>query len=177
MVQVLEVGEDHRFRKHFGFDPIAIIRALYRIAFSIRLEGASTIEQQYVRSCTGRTDISLTRKIEEISIAILLSLTSRKNDIAYSYLAHAYFGEDAIGYKYAQMALTNNPHTPCMDTEELSAIIAMLKHPMPRKINGEWVKRHARRTRHIHQRFLKINSANNSLEADVHEEPHPQLEH
>jgi penicillin-binding protein 1A len=47
-------GEDHRFYNHIGFDPIAILRAIYKRIDAGKIEGASTIEQQYVRTCTER---------------------------------------------------------------------------------------------------------------------------
>src|SRR5262245_48824952 len=52
--QLLISGEDHRFFRHRGIDPIAICRSIWRGVVLGRREGASTIEMQVVRVVSGR---------------------------------------------------------------------------------------------------------------------------
>ena len=68
LMEMLVTGEDRRFLRHCGFDPAAIARAAFWTLRG-RLQGASTIEQQLVRTITGEKQIRTTRKIREILLA------------------------------------------------------------------------------------------------------------
>src|SRR5208337_2064528 len=59
--QALIAAEDHRFFNHGGVDPIALVRAIVRFHLRGRLQGASTIEQQLVRTVTMRYDRTVLR--------------------------------------------------------------------------------------------------------------------
>lgn len=145
-------GEDHRFYNHNGFDPIAILRAIYKRMEAGKLEGASTIEQQYVRTCTARYDISIIRKCEEIAMASLLSITARKDVIAYSYLKIAYYGYELndIGCAVAKL---NKIYSFQYDERHLAgAIISLLKNPIPKNITVRWKEKHTKRALYIIQR-------------------------
>lgn len=61
LLNALEAAEDHRYRAHLGIDPIAILRAAASTLLKGCLEGGSTIEQQFVRTCTGNAEVSFTR--------------------------------------------------------------------------------------------------------------------
>src|SRR2546421_12250862 len=62
LVAALVVGEDKRFWSHFGIDLAAICRALYHIVVYRQLQGASTVEQQLVRTLTEYRKLSVRRK-------------------------------------------------------------------------------------------------------------------
>lgn len=144
-LMALEAAEDHRYRYHFGIDPIAIIRAMKNTLLGGRLEGASTIEQQFVRTCTGNRTISLTRKLEEVAISVLLSLSSNKDVIAYSYISCAYLGEGLCGYKSAISALWPGQSETFTNLHRAAVVIAMLKRPRPIGDQEEWkIKIHNR---------------------------------
>ena len=134
LINYLVAGEDHRFYNHAGFDPIAIIRAILKRFQGIRIEGASTIEQQYVRTCTTRYEVTISRKLEEIAIASLLSLLERKDVIAYSYLNNAYYGDNLKGFANAikNLSLENLENIKIISNEAL--IISLLKNPFPNTI-------------------------------------------
>src|SRR5699024_10553875 len=54
--------EDHRFYEHRGFDPVGILRAIKaNISENGRVEGASTISQQYARLMFLINDLKSTR--------------------------------------------------------------------------------------------------------------------
>ena len=73
-------AEDHRFRRHPGVDPIAIVRAAVRNVWSGSREGGSTITQQTVKLLLARRDPDKARtrarswsaKIEEAMLALRL---------------------------------------------------------------------------------------------------------
>lgn len=95
-IQVLIVAEDHRYLWHHGIDLFGIFRSVVR-NFQGKLEGASTIEQQLVRTVTGCYEISFLRKIKEMLVASTLSKSFDKSEIALAYLRQAYCGVEIIG--------------------------------------------------------------------------------
>ena len=125
LIKFLVAGEDHRFYKHAGFDPIAILRAILKRFQGKRIEGASTIEQQYVRTCTTKYEVTISRKLEEIAIASLLSALERKDIIAYSYLNNAYYGDTLKGFMSAVKNL-NLIHFDNIKTISNEAVIISL---------------------------------------------------
>jgi penicillin-binding protein 1C len=74
-------AEDQRFRYHPGFDPIAIIRALYTNALQQRtISGASTITQQVVRLIRPRQR-TYRAKIVELLSSVKMELQLSKEQI------------------------------------------------------------------------------------------------
>ncbi|GKV84333.1 hypothetical protein PEC301296_06450 [Pectobacterium carotovorum subsp. carotovorum] len=117
---VLVIAEDHRSSIHFGLDPIAIIRCVYLRLTQNVIQGGSTIDQQLVRTLTGRYERTLRRKIREQAIAILLNYKIKnKKDIGKAYLSCAYFGYEKIGF----LSLSDT------DKQDASELIARLKYP------------------------------------------------
>lgn len=129
IVNALIVAEDHRFYKHPGFDLIAIARAIWSILVRRRIQGASTIEQQFVRKITGRYELTIIRRVREIYLAIMLSFTYKKEVIARHYLSVAYFGWQMNGLREASKRLSFNPEFPSQ--EDAAKIIARLRYPEP----------------------------------------------
>ncbi len=148
-------GEDHRFYNHTGCDPIAIVRALFRNFRYAKLEGASTIEQQYVRTCTKRYEISFSRKLEEIAVSTILSITTAKDTIAHSYLMHAYYGHSIDGLMGVVAKLKEIYKTDFEDQEMAAAVVSLLKNPIPQNLTDKWEKKHKQRLFHINQKFIK----------------------
>ena len=152
-LKILEAAEDHRYRYHWGIDPIGILRAMRNILLGKRLEGASTIEQQYVRTCTGNREISLVRKLEEVTVSVLLALSSEKNDIAYSYICCAYFGEGLRGYMSVKAALWPEEFGTSANAYRAAAVIAMLKRPKPTERSEKWEIALQNRANYIIKRY------------------------
>lgn len=163
LLRALESAEDHRYRMHWGIDPIAIVRAIASVATGGGLQGASTIEQQYVRTCTGRRELSIIRKCEEASIAILLSLSTSKDRIAYSYLSCAYFGEGLCGYKAATSVLPAEEYGESHTFQGAAAIVALLKRPRPISGHARWKSAHSNRVKYIIRR-QSLSNTNDSLQ-------------
>lgn len=117
---VLVAAEDHRSPMHYGIDPIAIIRCIYLQLTKRITQGGSTIEQQLVRTLTGRYEMTLRRKTREQIIAILLNeVVKNKKEIGKAYLNCAYFGSGKIGFLNLSVS----------DKEDASELIARLKYP------------------------------------------------
>jgi penicillin-binding protein 1A len=95
--------EDERFYRHNGVDMRAIMRALRANTAAGEVEeGGSTITQQYVKKVVLRDDSrTLSRKIEEASMAVQLERQFSKDRILELYLNAIYFGNGAYGIEAA----------------------------------------------------------------------------
>ena len=91
--------EDERFWQHQGVDVRALLRAARsNISVDGVFQGGSTITQQYVgRAFLDRTEITISRKIEEIALALQLERAYTKEFILLQYLNTVNFGEGAYG--------------------------------------------------------------------------------
>jgi membrane peptidoglycan carboxypeptidase len=147
LVAALVAGEDHRFYRHKGVDPIAIASALFRLVVRGKLSGASTIEQQLVRVLTDERERTLRRKLKEILLAAYTSNNYSKSDIAEMYLGVAYFGWGMNGAEEACRYLSIP--LPEASRRQAASLIARLKYPQPYALTAERQFLIARRTEHI----------------------------
>jgi len=127
---LLIAGEDHRFEYHFGVDPIALCRAIWRSVFCQRREGGSTIAMQLVRVLSGRYEKTISRKILEIYLAVKLTGFVPKNEIPALYLSVAYFGWKMNGLAQACERLKLDVRL--ISLQDAAGIIARLKYPEPK---------------------------------------------
>jgi penicillin-binding protein 1A len=95
--------EDERFYRHRGVDGRAVLRALRTNTEAGGIEqGGSTITQQYVKNVLLETDAqTITRKVEEASLALQLERRYTKDRILELYLNTIYFGNGAYGVEAA----------------------------------------------------------------------------
>ena len=101
--------EDERFYTHPGVDFRSFIRALVTNVNSQRTtEGFSTITMQLVGNLyLDRTDLSFTRKFDEMALALQLERKYSKNEILDLYLNTVYFGSNAYGVEAAAKTYFN----------------------------------------------------------------------
>jgi len=96
VIDAFIAAEDVRFRRHIGFDPIGMARALF---MNVRkggiAQGGSTIPQQIVKQRFLTNDRTWRRKLTEIVLAVLLDLRLSKDDILELYLNDVYLGHHA----------------------------------------------------------------------------------
>lgn len=117
--------EDSRFWSHRGIDPRAIARAAGANANAGQVsQGGSTITQQYVKNALLTPERSLSRKIEEASLALSLERNYSKQLILELYLNTIYFGNGAYGIDAAARTYFGVPATQL--TLPQSALIAGL---------------------------------------------------
>lgn len=94
MVDAVVAIEDQRFYKHVGVDPSAIARAMLANVKARRVvQGASTLTQQLVKNFFLTPKRSLSRKIREALMSLLLELRYTKDEIMEAYLNEVYFGQ------------------------------------------------------------------------------------
>jgi penicillin-binding protein 1A len=90
--------EDSRFYEHNGFDVSGILRAsLVNLQYGHIEEGASTITQQLVKNLFLSQERSMTRKAEEVILAIDMEANYSKEQILELYLNTIYFGSGYYG--------------------------------------------------------------------------------
>ncbi len=98
LIEAAIAAEDRRFRYHFGFDPIGMVRAAFRNWRAGRIvEGGSTITQQLAKNLFLKPRRSWTRKLEEIILALWLEARFSKDEIAELYFNRVYFGAGNYG--------------------------------------------------------------------------------
>lgn len=153
-VNVLIAAEDHRNPYHLGIDPIGIIRVIWIWLIHRKIQGASTIEQQFVRVITGRYERTAARKIREIILSLALVRKEGKGRIAAAYLDASYFGAGLIGLK-AVCKMQGR----ALDGGALAWVleaIACLKYPRPEQPTPEWERKIARRIGYIAGRMQRV---------------------
>lgn len=100
--------EDQRFYDHHGFDMKRIAGAvLADIKAMAKVQGASTISQQYARNLYLDHDKTWKRKLLEAMYTIRLEVNYRKNHILEGYLNTIYYGHGAYGIEAASRLYFN----------------------------------------------------------------------
>ncbi len=94
-------AEDKNFYRHYGVDPLGIVRAsLYNIRnifLGKRPQGASTITQQVAKNFLLSDELSISRKIKEALLAIKIEQILSKDRILELYLNQIYLGSGTYG--------------------------------------------------------------------------------
>ncbi len=86
--------EDHRFRMHFGIDPLGIARAIIvNIRGGELKEGGSTITQQLIKNIYFPENRDIIKKVAEAILAVKLENNYSKDDILELYVNNIYFGD------------------------------------------------------------------------------------
>jgi len=94
--------EDRRFYRHFGLDPIGLARAMAANLAARRVrEGGSTLTQQLAKNLFLTPERTVSRKIDEVILALALEKEYSKNEILELYLNRVYFGSGAYGVEAA----------------------------------------------------------------------------
>jgi membrane peptidoglycan carboxypeptidase len=94
--------EDQEFYEHHGFDYTRIASALLKDVKAMRkVEGASTITQQYARNLYLTHDKTWTRKAKEALYAYRMEVFYEKDELLEGYLNTVYFGHGMYGVEAA----------------------------------------------------------------------------
>lgn len=158
------ISEDRRYLTHSGCDYISVCREVLKFFLLKKHGGASTIDMQFVRTCTGYYEISVRRKLYEITLSLIIQFRYSKIVILRSYLKCAFFGSGLQGANHAAMAMFQKSPS-ALDLHEAATIASMLVYPKPLIEGKEWVEKINRRSDYIcrlyptlKQRFEKIPS-------------------
>jgi membrane peptidoglycan carboxypeptidase len=102
VIKATLIAEDQDFYSHHGISFKGILRSIYLNIKTKSFEyGGSTITQQLARNLFLTKEKTLTRKINEIILALKLERKYSKNEILTYYLNSIYYGEGNIGIRAA----------------------------------------------------------------------------
>lgn len=100
--QAFLAAEDLRFYQHHGIDFVRLFGALAaNIKEGSFAQGASTITMQLIRQSHLSTQKTISRKLEEMWLAVNLERQMSKDEILEMYLNYIYFGNGAYGIQAA----------------------------------------------------------------------------
>ena len=151
MCELLVLGEDHRFSRHPGFDPIALVRATWRTCLCGRKEGGSTIAMQLARTLTGQYDRTIPRKIREIVLAVRLTQYDVRDILPRLYLWVAYYGWRMNNFRQACDRLGIDPSS--QDLYSAAQLVARIKYPQPRVAAPHHCHRIEQRSQYLIERY------------------------
>jgi len=133
MVNMLLLVEDQSFFQHWGVDFKEIVRVFYGYLFEDKdIRGASTITQQLIKNTLLSSDKTLSRKIVEALMAMLMELNYDKNYILEHYMNTVYLAQQGSmavhGFASASQFYFNK-RVEDLDLREMATLVALLKGP------------------------------------------------
>lgn len=128
--KALIATEDVRFRDHSGLDPIMPFAILKDLVLHFDLRGGSSLSQQLARNLYDQVgkDNSITRKIKEAIVAVILESRFTKDEIMTAYLNTAGFYGNTYGIEMGALTLFNKSAKD-LDLHEAALMVGLLKGP------------------------------------------------
>jgi penicillin-binding protein 1B len=125
--------EDRGFYKHHGVAPLAIARAFWaNVRARGVVQGGSTLTQQLVKNFFLSSERSLTRKVNEAIMALLLEWHYEKDEILEAYLNEVYLGQDGQravhGFGLASHFYFEKPLAE-LSIEQTALLVGLVKGP------------------------------------------------
>ncbi len=121
--------EDRRFYAHWGIDPIGVSRALYANLMRRGVaQGGSTITQQLAKNLFLTQERTLTRKVQELALALWLEGKFSKTEIIELYLNRIYFGAGAYGIEAAAQRYFSKPAQK-LSVAEAAMLAGLVRSP------------------------------------------------
>lgn len=125
--------EDQNFYHHWGFSIAGMTRAVFKNLSSGGLvAGGSTITQQLVKNYYLTSERTITRKLTELVMAVLLDLHYEKDQILESYINEVYLGQEGPravhGFALAAQHYFATPLEQ-LDLHQQALLIGMIKGP------------------------------------------------
>jgi penicillin-binding protein 1B len=131
LINALIAVEDRQFYRHFGLDLRGIARAFW-INFTRAevTQGGSTLTQQLVKNFFLTQERTLSRKLNEMIMAMLLERRYSKDEILLAYLNEVYLGQDGArgvhGFGGAAEFYFNKPLSELRD-DQLALLAGMVR--------------------------------------------------
>jgi penicillin-binding protein 1A len=129
LIYAIIATEDRRFYKHFGLDPVGVLRAMVvNVSRGRVVQGGSTITQQLAKNLFLTHERTLKRKIQEAILALWLEHELTKDEILSAYLNRVYMGSGTFGVDAAAKLYFGHPATE-VTLRESAMLAALLKAP------------------------------------------------
>ncbi|MEQ3512983.1 penicillin-binding protein 1B [Pseudoalteromonas sp. BZB3] len=175
----LLVVEDRNFYEHHGVSVLSILRALYtNIKAGRTVQGGSTLTQQLAKNFYLTRERTLTRKINEALIAMILDFRYSKDAILEAYLNEVYLGQ-AYNQGVHGMGLAAEFYfakpVDELEFDQIALLVAMVKGPSyynPRRYPERAQERRDLVLRLLAENgYLSTNEYRQSLERPIKVEP------
>ncbi|MDF2178537.1 penicillin-binding protein 1B [Aliiglaciecola sp. CAU 1673] len=133
LTRMLLLIEDKDFYQHHGIAPLSIARALLaNISAGRTVQGGSTLTQQLVKNFFLTREKSLTRKINEALMSLLIELRYSKDEILEAYLNEVFLGQKGAnpihGFGLASFYYFDRPLKE-LTVPEMAMLVGMIKGP------------------------------------------------
>ena len=133
LTNALIAVEDRGFRDHRGIAPLSILRALLaNIRAGGVVQGGSTLTQQLVKNFYLSSERTLTRKLNEAAMALMLEWHYSKDEILEAYLNEVYLGQDGNravhGFGLASHFYFERPLAE-LSIEQYALLVGLVKGP------------------------------------------------
>ncbi len=170
-IKAVLAAEDDAFFEHSGVSYSGLIRSVYRLIRSGRIQGGgSTITMQVAGNYLTSRDVSLFRKIKDIFLAYRLESTYSKEEIFEFYVNRIFFGNRAYGIAAASEVYYGKPLHQ-LNLAQWAMIAALPKAPSsinplvnPKRalIRRNWILK-----RMLDLKFIHIEQFNLAIEAPL----------
>ncbi|MDD2057329.1 penicillin-binding protein 1B [Pseudomonas sp. GD03860] len=133
LLETLVAVEDRDFYSHFGVSPKSIARAVWvNTSSGAMRQGGSTLTQQLVKNFYLTNERSLSRKLTEAMMALLLELHYDKREILEAYLNEVFVGQDGQravhGFGLASQFFFSQPLSE-LKLHQVALLVGMVKGP------------------------------------------------
>jgi penicillin-binding protein 1B len=133
LLDTLVTVEDRDFYHHFGVSPKSIARAIWVNTSAGQMrQGGSTLTQQLVKNFFLTNERSLSRKLTEAMMAMLLELHYSKKEILEAYLNEVFIGQDGQravhGFGLASQFFFSQPLAE-LKLHQVALLVGMVKGP------------------------------------------------
>ncbi|MFJ3484715.1 penicillin-binding protein 1B [Pseudomonas sp. NPDC090202] len=133
LLDTLVTVEDRDFYHHLGVSPKSIVRAFWVNASAGQLrQGGSTLTQQLVKNFYLTNERSLTRKLTEVMMAVLLEMHYSKQEILEAYLNEVFVGQDGQravhGFGLASQYFFSQPLSE-LKLHQVALLVGLVKGP------------------------------------------------
>jgi penicillin-binding protein 1B len=133
LVSGLQAVEDRDFKHHLGIDLGAIVRAAFaNLRAGHTVQGGSTLTQQLVRNLFLSREQSLTRKVNEALMSLLLELHYSKGRILEAYVNDVFLGQQggqAVHGFAAASEFYFGRRLEDLRPQEIALLVGMVKGP------------------------------------------------
>jgi len=132
-INMLLITEDQSFFEHSGVDFKEIVRVIRDYVLHDKpLRGASTLTQQLIKNSLLTRERTVTRKLKEVLMALLLEMSFDKQFILNRYMNNVYLGQKGArpvrGFGQAAQFYFNQT-IDLLSLEEVATLVALVKGP------------------------------------------------
>ncbi len=168
LIKILLTIEDKNFYEHNGINFVSIVRALIaNFRAGKNVQGGSTLTQQFAKNFFLTREKTITRKIKEALMAIIIDARYEKNQILEAYMNEIYLGQNGAsgvyGFGLASYFYFGLPVSE-LDVDQMAMLVSVVRGP---SYYNPWT--HPERVRERRDMILKKLLDENMLTPEEYE--------